>query len=307
MSVFTRLSDGEISRFAASAALGAVVETSPVADGIENTIYKVETERGPFILTLFENADTESVRAIGELLSILHERGVKVAAPVGELSFFDEKPLLFFPYVKGTQPGKLSESNLRSLGREVANLHLSGYGLSGKIAPEKLSRLHLSSRVLAEAEKEANFFPEYTDFLLTEALYQSRVPEEGLPGGLIHADLFPDNLIFDPENGGVLAILDFALAGYGPYVFDVGVALLACVYLTTSDWTEREKLAGFFLEGYECARVLEPEERALIVPYIRRAALRYLCLRLERRRNPSKSGVVKDPDDLVKVIESFKY
>jgi len=306
LSVYTNLSEEEIGRYAESAGLGKVLSAAPVSDGIENTIYRVETERGTFILTLFESADDERVRDIGRILSALAARGVKVVAPLGDIIIHRGKPLLFFPFVKGLQPAKPTKENLRSLGREVATLHLGGVGLEEKVSPRKLSGRHLAEKLLPEVSKEANIYPEYTDFLLTEALYQSRVPEESLPGGLIHADLFPDNLIFGAQKGEVKAILDFALAGYGPYLFDVCVALLACVYLVTSDSEEREVMSKILLEGYESVRALEAGERELIVPYIRRAALRYLCMRLERGRRPSESGVVKDPEELLRVIESFK-
>jgi len=123
------------------------------------------------------------------------------------------------------------------------------------------------------------------------------VPEVDLPAGIVHADLFRDNILFDPGGVRVAAFIDFQMAGHGPWLYDLAVILLDAGWATGGVVGDR---ARALLRGYRTARPVTGEEFQLLSDFLRRAALRFLCLRLERfvvQVRPMAAGGAKDPGE----------
>jgi len=161
----------------------------------------------------------------------------------------------------------------------------------------------LARRLGADRPKRS----ELAALLLEECLWQeSRLPDPLLPGGLIHADLFRDNVLFEAGGVRVTALLDFHLAGRGPWLFDLAVVLL--------DWCWGQQgvdgdLARALLRGYRGVRPMEGAEYRQLPVLLRRAALRYLCLRCERFLLPDRErvwGVRKDPQEFATRLEALR-
>lgn len=301
MAVYTRLESAEIARFVAAFGAGQVAGFEAIAQGSENTNYRVDAARGRFVLTVFERDDAEAVRETLELAAALAARGAPCPKPCrradGVLGTLAGKPAALVPFVEGELVWNPSADHLEALGRAVGRFHRAGEGLEFRREGPHLARA-LAPLARGLAARVAGADPRLAELLAAEADYQETVPEAGLPVGVIHADLFRDNVLFAPEGPEVRALLDLHLAGTGPWLYDLAVVLL------DAGWGDRWLVgdrARALLAGYRAERLLGAEEAALLPAYLRRAALRFLCLRLQRFRldpRPRLAGVVKDPREL---------
>jgi homoserine kinase type II len=309
MAVYTPLARGEIDAFLARYGLGPLREFRPIARGIENTNYQVSVPGGEYVLTVFERQSADTVEDTLRLTQELADRGVPCPRPVesaaGVVGSLRGKPAALVPFADGKPVWGPSEAHLESLGQAVARLHLAGADIPfGRPGP------HLARVLVPLAQQLAgrlrNQGSALADLLREEAVYQASVPEEGFPSGVIHADLFLDNVLFDPKSSDVRALLDFHLAGRGPWVYDLAVVLL------DAGWGGRAVVgdrARALLRGYRSARPVDGPEYRSFPDYLRRAALRFLCLRVERAffdPAPKGAGSVKDPYEFAEKLRALR-
>jgi homoserine kinase type II len=312
--VYTSLDASEVEAFLAGYGLGPLVALEPIREGIENTNYRVSAGSPEFhyVLTVFERDPAETIDETLRLTADLAARCVPCPRPVavpGTDAFVRTlrgKPAALVPFVEGvaiTDPGP---EHLEALGRALAELHLAGAELpfdrGGAHRAETLCPL---ARRLAERIRRAE--PVLADLMVAEAAEQAELPEQELPGGVIHADVFLDNVLFDegfPPR--VKAFLDFHLAGRGPWLYDLAVVL------DDAGWGGggvRGERARAFLGSYRAVRPLEPAEFSLLPGYLRRVALRFLCLRVERFLTGERQLVVgqgKDPHEFARRLEILR-
>ncbi|TLN19299.1 hypothetical protein FDZ71_05000, partial [bacterium] len=265
--------------------------------------YKIKASSGEFVATIYERADLGQVSKILKITAQLGVLGLPVPAPrlcEGEPAvILRQKPASLTPFVEGRQVLTPNRLELASLGETLAALHLKAADL-GRDLPEGLFCWKLLE---VEVEKGAARRPDMAAEMIAEARRQALLPEKSLPAGFIHADLFPDNVIFEAKSVKVAAILDFFMAGRGPFVFDLAACALGGCFsggkLDSGLW---ESLLG----GYGRVRRITDGERAVLLPYLRRAALRYLCLRIEREGEKRAAGSGKDPQELYERLLSLK-
>jgi homoserine kinase type II len=208
----------------------------------------------------------------------------------------------FYPGGSALAPDGLQ---LAAVGRALGELHRQGADLSlpgVAHTPEVL--LPAGRRV---AERLAAHRPQLSALLLQECRWQGRhLPDPALPGGLIHADLFRDNVLFAPGGNRVAGLLDFHLGGRGPWLFDLAVVMLDWCWGPRGVDSDR---ARALLRGYRGVRPVAGAEYRHLPVLLRRAALRYLCLRCERFLLPDRErvlGVCKDPREFAAKIEALR-
>jgi homoserine kinase type II len=310
MAVYTRIEEAEVHPLLAAFGLGALEGLEPIPQGIENTSYRVRAGGRAFVLTVFERERAERVAAVLRLTAALARRGVPCPAPVegpsGPLAWVRGKPAALFPFVEGRVLPLPSEAHLESLGAALARLHLAGRELpfAGGEGPHRARVLSPLARRLAGHVGAAD--PELARLLEEEAAHQEGVSEEGLPSGLLHADLFLDNVLFAPDRPAVAALLDFQMAGTGPWLYDLAVVLLDAGWGGEGVHGDR---ARAFLRGYRALRPVEGEEYRRFRDYLRRAALRFLCLRVERfvvDARPMIAGGGKDPAECAEKLRVLR-
>ncbi|MBI5014545.1 MAG: homoserine kinase [Deltaproteobacteria bacterium] len=314
MGVYTSLDAAEVTAFLAGYGLGRVSALEPIREGIENTNYRVTagTPERRYVLTVFERDAPEVVAETLRLTAELSARGVPCPGPLAArgtgalLSTLRGKPASLVPFVDGEAVMAPGNEHLEALGRALAELHLAGADLPfDRGGAHRADTLCPLAERLAERVRSAE--PALAELMAAEAAVQAEVPETGLPGGVIHADLFLDNVLFD---GGspprVKALLDFHLAGRGPWLFDLAVVL------DDAGWGGggvRGERARAFLGSYRAVRPLEPAEFSLLPAYLRRVALRFLCLRVERflLGGPQLvAGHGKDPREYARRLEILR-
>ncbi len=301
MAVYTRLEPPEVAGFVAAFGGGAMSAFEAIPQGIENTNYRVDAAGGRFVLTVFERETAAEVRETLELASALADRGAPCPRPCrgphGVLGALGGKPAALIPFVEGEIVWAPGAAHLESLGRALGRFHRAGEGVAFRRDGPHRARV-LAPLARSIGARLADTDPGLAALLVEEAAWQEGVPEAELPAGVVHADLFRDNVLFEPGGTAVRAFLDLQLAGTGPWLYDLAVVLL------DAGWGARgvvEERARAVLAGYRAERPLAEQEVALLPAYLRRAALRFWCLRLQRFRLdpwPMAAGAVKDPGEV---------
>ena len=317
MAVYTVLEPAEVGAFLLEYGAGELRRFEPIAAGIENTTYRVETATPAgvrqYVLTLFERDSSEHVAETEALVLALAARGVPCPAPLrlpnteATVGVLRGKAAVVVPWLEGRTVSTATAGHLEALGTVLARLHLAGAELSfSREGPQLVSVLCPWARDLAGRVR--NSHPELAQLLCREADEQEKLDDEGLPSGVIHGDLFLDNVLFDEQHGFpvVRGLLDFHLAGRGPWLFDLAVVLLDAAWLGNGVCGD---LTRALLRAYRAERPVEPGEFRWLPAYIRRAALRFLCLRVERfvvEQRPQAAGAPKDPWLMVRRLELLR-
>ena len=304
MAVYTPVGEAALERFLADYRLGDVQRFEPIAEGIDNTNYLLETSSGKYVLTLFESRiDPADLPFFVELMDYLAVRSVPCPAPVRRsdgtsLSSLAGRKALIVTFLEGERdPGAF-----RAIGEALARFHLAGEGFPSRrpndLGPAGWRRLAGLTSDRAD-EVAPGLARQISGILETLTLTWP----ESLPDGAIHADLFPDNAVF--RDGAVSGIYDFYFACTDALAYDLAIAQVAW----TVDMEGRfDARAGARMqEGYEAVRPLEPAELQALPTLRRGAALRFLLTRLHDWLYPAPAALMtpKDPLEYLRKLEGL--
>ena len=278
MAAFTHPPDEAWQKLADAYDLGPAGPRRVVARGTVNSSFLWSTgDREVFARIYEEQVEAGAVREAG-LLSHLSKQGAKTPMPIARrdgalVSVIDGKPLVLFPIVPGDMrcQKSVSVTDGTALGREIARLHRAAQG-----APEFPSRFgfhELRGRLDYIARKASIPLQRHGDQIRArlEILASNRKP---LPEGMVHSDLFRDNVLFEGSN--LTSVLDFESAGLGSYVYDLGVAILAWTFDDDFDW----EVARAICQAYQQERPLSALEQAALYDEMRIGCLRFAVTRI---------------------------
>ncbi|MGQ7792278.1 homoserine kinase [Faunimonas sp. B44] len=281
MAVYTDVTDGELESFLEAFDLGALLSFKGIAEGVENSNFLVHTEAGHFILTLYEKrvAEADLPFFLG-LMEHLAERGVSCPLPVrargGQaLHRIAGRPAAIVSFLEGLSLRRPQPVHCQSLGRALAEMHEAGRDY----ALRRANALSLGGwRPLFEltGERAGVVEPGLGVLIVAELDFLERAWPEGLAEGVIHADLFPDNVFF--LSNRVSGLIDFYFACNDLLAYDIAICLNAWCF--EPDRTFNVTKARALIQGYESVRPLSGEERAALPVLARGAALRFLLTRL---------------------------
>lgn len=232
-----------------------------VAAGIENSTYFVILE-GPIelVLTLYEQLDSTDLHFLIALADHLAGAGLPVAVPLrtnagAALQQIAQRPALLFPRLPGATPASITPAHCHALGQTMARLHRATQDFT-QIRPLPLGAVWMAATLNRCRSQLADEDSRLLDQLLQD--YQQLLSEQPqLPSGVIHADLFPDNILFVDTK--LSAVIDFGRAGYAPWLLDLAIALNAWSY---SNGRLQTELAQALLAGYQQSRPFTPAEQA---------------------------------------------
>ena len=299
MAVYTEVSDEELSTFVASYGLGELLSFKGIAEGVENTNYVVHTSRGPFILTLYERRTArEDLPFFLGLMEHLAARGVSCPTPVRDNEGRNLKELAGHPaalvtFLEGFWVRRPTTAHCAAVGRALAQLHMGGEGFALKRA----NALGLAGwQPLYErfADRAAEIAPDLGPLIGSELRSLEAQWPKGLPGGVIHADLFPDNVFFLGDR--LSGLIDFYFACNDALAYDIAVCLNAWCF--EKDLSFNITKGRALLRSYEDLRPLNLAEREAMPTLARGAALRFLLTRAYDWLNTPKDALVSPKNPL---------
>jgi len=306
MAVFTEVSFDEAAAFLHALDLGALQSIKGCPGGIENTNYFVDTERGEYVLTLFERLTFEQLPFYLHLMQHLAARGVPAPNPApgknGDiLHSFKGKPTAVVNKLRGHSELAPSVAHCAGVGDMLARMHMAGQDF-----PKRQPNLRGLSWWNSTAPVVLpHLTPEQHSLLLSELAFQNHIAASSsyraLPVGAIHGDLFRDNVMF--EDGRLTGFFDFYFAGCDAYVFDISICLNDwCIDLATGRHDTLR--AEAFLTAYQGVRKLNAAERALLPAMLRAGALRFWISRLWDFHLPREAAVLQahDPSHFERVL-----
>lgn len=310
MAVYTEIDDDALIAFMAAYDLGEVLSCKGIAEGIENSNFLVTTTQGPFILTLYEKrVKIEDLPFFLGLMDHLAAHGVPCPVPIrtkaGEtLRELSERPAALISFLPGMWPKRPSVQHCRHVGEALALFHVAGENF--QIKRENALGVSAWRGTLDAGGQDvdnikAELFKKLTDDL--DRLEHSWPSD--LPTGVIHADLFPDNVFFRQEH--LSGVIDFYFACNDAYAYDIGICLNAWCF--EPDLSFNATKARRLLQGYQSVRPLEDKEIQALPVLAEGAAMRFLLTRLYDWLNTPKDAFVtpKDPIEYLKKLEFHRH
>ncbi|MGL5361483.1 MAG: homoserine kinase [Bosea sp. (in: a-proteobacteria)] len=301
MAVYTEVSDDDLAAFVARYDIGEITSFKGIAEGVSNSNFFLQTTQDRFILTLYEaRAPREDLPFFINLMDHLAAHGLACPSPVrdrqgetlGELS---GRPAALVTFLDGVSLKRPQAPQCGELGMALAKLHKAGEGF----AMHRANPLSVSGwRSLAEASglRANTISMGLADRIASElALHEASWPT-GLPSGVIHADLFPDNVFF--VSGRCSGLIDFYFAANDAFAYDLAICLNAWCFETDASFNLTKGQA--LLSGYESQRRLEDSEVAALPQLARGAALRFLLTR-------TLDWLDVPPGALVKPLDPIPY
>jgi homoserine kinase type II len=300
MAVYTDVAADELAEFLGTYDIGELLSYKGIAEGVENSNFLLHTSSGHFILTLYEKrvAKGDLPFFLG-LMTHLASHGISCPQPLktrtGEtLSTLAGRPAAIINFLEGIWPRKPNAAHCAGVGQALAKMHLAGRDF----AMTRANALSVSGwRPLFEAAASRADEVQHglRDFIGTELDYlESGVWPKHLPQGVIHADLFPDNVFFLGEK--VSGLIDFTFACNDMLAYDVAICLNAWCF--ESDCSFNVTKARAFLGAYSRERPLSGAEQDALPLLARGAALRFLLTRLVDFLNVPAGALVRPKDPL---------
>jgi homoserine kinase type II len=299
MAVYTDVSDDELSAFVALYDLGEVLACKGIAEGVENSNFLLTTERGNFILTLYEKrVAPQDLPFFIALMEHLAMHGVACPTPVHgrdgvALRQLCGRPAAIVTFLAGLWPRRIQPFHAAGVGGALAELHRAG----ASFAMTRDNDLSVAGwrRLFAACRDRAGEVQRGLAVELDRELCElaSAWPRD-LPRGVIHADLFPDNVFFRGRE--VSGLIDFYFACTDFLAYDVAVCLNAWCF--ESDGSLNVTKARLLLDNYRRARPLSAAEVAALPLLARGSALRFLLTRLFDWLNQPAGALVRPKDPL---------
>jgi homoserine kinase type II len=297
MAVYTEVSDEELAAFMDEFDVGPVVSCKGIAEGVENSNYLVHTHGGRYILTLYEKrvAPSDLPFFLG-LMEHLAERGFPCPVPIrardgNSLRTLCGRPAALISFLEGMWPRRIQPWHCTEVGAALATMHRAGADFA-MVRPNDLSvgswrRLFEACRADAD-----DVVPNLGSEIESELVRLEKEWPKELPKGVIHGDMFPDNVFFLSEQ--LSGVIDFYFACTDFTAYDLAICLNAWCF--ESDGAFNTTKARLLLSGYRRVRPLLANETAALPLLARGSALRFLLTRLYDWVNTPAGALVKRKD-----------
>jgi homoserine kinase type II len=307
MAVYTDVAADELADFLTAYDIGEVLSYKGIAEGVENSNYLLHTTCGSFFLTLYEKrvAVADLPFFLG-LMGHLATHGIVCPQPVktrsGEtLGCLAGRPAAIIDFLEGVWPRKPAVPHCAAVGEALAKLHLAGRDFPMRRA----NALSVSSwpPLFEQAAPRVDTVQQgLHEFLKAELDHLQRRWPENLPSGVIHADLFPDNVLFLGDR--LSGLIDFYFACNDFFAYDVAICLNAWCF--EPDHSFNVTKARALLGAYNRQRPLCEAEQEALPLLARGAALRFLLTRLVDVLNVPAGALVK-PKDPLEYVRKLRF
>ena len=306
MAVYTEVTDEELTAFVAQYEIGEPLSCKGIAEGIENSNYLLAAKGGTYILTLYEKrVDGADLPFFLGLMEHLGARGVPCPTPLkgrdGQmLRTLCGRPAAIVTFLDGMWPRRITPEHCARLGEAMAHMHLAGVDFNLGRA-NALSVDGWRPLLDASAARAGEVRPGLAEDLEAELDDLERHWPAGLPSGVIHADLFPDNVFFRADH--LSGIIDFYFACSDFFAYDLAICLNAWCFETDGSFNITK--AQRMLTAYRHVRDFSADELDALPLLARGSAMRFLLTRLYDWLNTPPGALVtpKDPLEYMKKLE----
>jgi len=299
MAVYTDVSDDDLAAFVARYDIGEPIAFKGIAEGVSNSNFFLQTTRDRYILTVYEaRAPREDLPFFIGLMDHLAAHGFACPCPIrmrdGEaLADISGKPAALVSYLDGLSVKKPTAAHCRAAGQAMAELHRAGQGFA-MARPNPLSVCGWRPLAEASGARAERISPGLSRRIADEVAFHEANWPQGLPSGIIHADMFPDNVFF--LLGKCSGVIDFYFAANDAFAFDLAIGLNAWCFEADASFNLTKGQA--LLAGYEEVRKLEAAEVAALPVLARGAALRFLLTRTVDLLDVPPGAFVKPHDPM---------
>lgn len=310
MSVFTSVSIQELQTWLQGYSIGEVVELKGISSGITNTNYFVTTTQNKYVLTLFEHNTMDELPYFIDLMSHLATHGVPCPQPIANdsgisLHMLNGKPAVLISCLNGQDIKEPEVKHCAEVGAVLAKMHIAGQSFVERIT-NKTGKPHRNPRdadwrVKTAGQVMPHLAAEDQQLLKDTLAFQTVLNISELPKGIIHADLFRDNVLFDGDKVG--GLIDFYYACNDLLAYDLAIAV--------NDWCVQADGAldnarlNAMLDAYQSIRPLTQAEQVAWNSMLRIAALRFWLSRLYDKIYPQDGELThaKDPDHFKNILK----
>ncbi len=309
MAVYTQLTEKKLKEFFLKYSLGKLLNYKGIKEGIENTNYFVETAKGKFILTLYEKrVDEKDLPFFISLMKNLFDKKFPSPQPLiningNYISEIAGKKAALVSFLDGSSKKILNPEDCYSVGINTAKLHMITKDLSAK----RENKLSINSwrTIYDKVKKNCSKIHHNLPNIIEKNLdaIEKNWPSK-IPSGIIHADLFPDNIFF--KGNKLSGIIDYYFSCNDFYAFEIAICLNAlCFEGQKENLSFNVTKAKKFIDGYSSIRKLNDEEKKSLKILCQGAAIRFLLTRVFDYLNLIEGAIVKikDPVEYLKRLE----
>jgi len=309
MAVYTKLSKNQLSDFFSKYNLGKLLKYKEIKEGIENTNYFIEVEKGKYILTLYEKrVEEEDLPFFIGLMKNLFDQNFLSPKPIinkngNYISEILNKKAAVVSFLEGSAKKNLSPEDCYNVGLNTAKMHMITKNLTSK----RENKLSVKSwrKIYNKVKNDCSkIHPKLTNVIESNLAEIENNWPKNIPSGIIHADLFPDNIFF--KNNQISGIIDYYFSCNDFYAFEIAICLNAlCFEGKNENLSFNVTKAKKFIDGYSSLRKLNEEEKKSLKVLCQGAAMRFLLTRVFDYLNLTEGAIVKikDPVEYLKRLE----
>jgi len=312
MAIYTRLEEKDINNILSNYSIGKLRSFKGIQEGIENTNYYLLVEEKKYILTIYEKrVNPEDLPFFSKLMTGLDNKNYKCPVPIINnknvtISEYKGKKMMIVSFLEGKAKQILTPNDCKQVGTEVARMHeiTKDFKIKRNNNLSVKSWRSLFNSIKDECTKINKDLPKLIDTNLIDV--ENNWPKN-LPSGIIHADLFSDNIFFQDEKFS--GIIDFYFSCNDFYSFEIAICFNAlCFDGQKNNLSFNVTKAKNFINGYSSVRKLSNEEKESIKVLSQGAALRFLLTRVFDALNTVEGAIVKvkDPLEYLKRLEFHK-
>ena len=312
MAVYTKFSRNNIEEILLNYSIGKLISYEGIQEGIENTNYFLLAGGKKYILTVYEKrVKSADLPFFSKLMAGLNEANFKCPTPIinnqkKTITNYNDKELMIVTFLEGKAKQTLTPQNCKLVGVEVAKMH----EITKKFNIERQNDLSINSwRKLFNSVKDkcSKIHPDLPKLIEANLHDVEKNWPKNLPSGIIHADLFSDNIFF--QNEKLSGFIDFYFSCNDCYAFEIAICFNAlCFDGLQNNLSFNVTKAKNFIDGYNSIRKLTDNEKINIKTLSQGAALRFLLTRVFDSLNIVEGAIVKikDPIEYLKRLEFHK-
>jgi homoserine kinase type II len=302
MAVYTKINKRDISSINNQFEIGKIIDFKGITKGIENTNYLLKTKKNKFILTIFEKrVSNKEIPFFMKLMEILHSSNINCPEPLKNkngsyLIKLRNKSACVVSFLDGKDKIKLNSKNCFAVGKMIAKIHLATKNI--KISRKNSMGIKELGPLLKSIKFKSKKFSNLEKFLTNNLNDIKKNWPLGLPKGIIHGDLFIDNIFFKKDK--LSGVIDFYFAANDIFMYEIAICINAlCFDQKNSKFKLNKQKISELIKGYESVKKISYKEKKSLNILCRGAAIRYLLTRLFDYSNTPNTALIKikDPNE----------